>query len=79
MKKDDGWGGSASLAGKLFDSAHWFRCEGCHRFSQTLISGPEYISFVGIYILKTLQLLAATTKRFFWEINFRKILWDFDR
>ena len=34
--------------------------------------GPEYIAFVGINILKTLQHLAATT-RFFWRMNVPKI------
>ena len=33
-------------------------------FSQTLISGPEYMAFVGMNVLKTLQRLAATTKWF---------------
>ena len=34
------------------------------RFCQNLISGPEYIIFVGMNILKTLQSLATITKRF---------------
>ena len=34
------------------------------RLSQTLMSGPEYIIFVGTNILKTLQWLATTTKCF---------------
>ena len=50
-----------------------------YRFSQTLVSGPEYIIFVGMNILKTLQQLATPTKCFFWEINVPKKSQNFDR
>ena len=46
------------------------------RFSQTLVSSSEYITFVGTNILKTLWRLAVATKRFFWEIKCREILTD---
>ena len=48
-------------------------------FSQTLMSGPEYMAFVGMNVLKILQRLAATTKRFFWKTKLPKISRNFDR
>ena len=36
MKEDDGWGGSAKISGKSFDSVHWFRCEGCFKGSPVI-------------------------------------------
>ena len=43
-----------------------------------LRTGPKYIIFVGMNILKTLQQLEAVTKRFFWKINVLKISQNFD-
>ena len=48
-------------------------------FLRPLMSDSEYTIFVGINILKTLQRLAATTKKFFYKINVPKILQNFDR
>ena len=36
MKEDAGWDGSASFAGKSFDSVHWFCCEGCFKGSPVI-------------------------------------------
>ena len=43
------------------------------------MSSPEYMVFVGMKILKTLQRLTATTELFFWEVNLSKISQNFDR
>ena len=53
VKEDARWGGNASFAGKSFDSAHWFCCEGCFK-------GSPVIKYSYLACLKVLLWLVFT-------------------
>ena len=48
-------------------------------FSQVLVAGPKYITFVDLKILKLVSWLEATIQKVFWETNTSKILRNFKK